>query len=355
MSSIWHASPSRSRGSRKFAARSLQSRWRRAPAIVGCAIGGACLVWLARQVSLEQALASVRGLDWSIVALAVAADIGAYIIQGWRWSLLLRPVKRASWLATTEAIYVGLFANEILPLRTGEIIRAYALSRSLRVSVSSIVPSMLVERLFDGIWLGIGVSVTALLVPLPGALRQAADIFAGTILIATSAFAVMVFRSSASASTPPAPSGTISTWAEAARNAVHEAAAGIRQIGLTRTTLGAAGVSLLFLFSQALAFWLVMRACGLSLSPWVAAAVLLIVHLGNVLPSAPANVGTFQMFTVVGLGIFGVERAVATPFSMVLFLVLTIPLWALGGMAVASRGLSIRALRSAAEAESALS
>lgn len=208
MSSIWHASPSRSHGSRKFAARSLQSRWRRAPAIAGCAIGGACLVWLARQVSLEQALASVRGLDRSIVALAVAADIGAYIIQGWRWSLLLRPVKRASWLATTEAIYVGLFANEILPLRTGEIIRAYALSRSLRVSVSSIVPSILVERLFDGIWLGIGVSVTALLVPLPVALRQAADIFAGTILIATSAFAVMVFRSSASASTPPAPPGT---------------------------------------------------------------------------------------------------------------------------------------------------
>jgi uncharacterized membrane protein YbhN (UPF0104 family) len=141
----------------------------------------------------------------------------------------------------------------------------------------------------------------------------------------------------------------------AARNAGQEAAAGIRQIGLTRTTLGAAGVSLLFLVSQALAFWLVMRACGLNLSPWVAAAVLLIVHLGNVLPSAPANVGTFQMFTVVGLGIFGVERAVATPFSMVLFLVLTIPLWALGGMAVARRGLSLRALRSAAEAESALS
>jgi uncharacterized protein (TIRG00374 family) len=323
-------------------------RWRRASAIAGCTVGGVCLVWLARQVPLAQALASVRGLNWSFVALAVAADIAAYVIQGWRWSLLLRPVRRASWLATTQAIYVGLFANEILPLRTGEIIRAYALSKSLRASVNSIVPSILVERLFDGIWLGIGVSVTAMLVPLPDALHKGADVFAATILIATAAFALMVLRSSVAVARPE-PQAGVTTILRAARNAVREVASGLREIGLTRTTFAGFALSLLFLSSQALAFWLVMRASGMRLSPWVAAAVLLIVHLGTVVPNAPANVGTFQVFTVVALSIFGVERAAAAAFSVVLFLVLTVPLWALGSVAVIRQGLSVGTIRRVAE------
>lgn len=352
MSSIWRGSPLRSRGFPRSAASPTHARWRRTSALVGCAVGGACLVWLIRQVSLAQALVSVRRLDWSLVALAVATDVIAYVIQGWRWSLLLRPVRRTSFIATTEAIYVGLFANEILPLRAGEIIRACALSRSLGTSISSIVPSILVERLFDGIWLGIGMSVTALVVPLPARLREAGDIFGTAMLVATGAFVMMVFRSSTSAGRSPAHART--TWLGAARNAVREVSAGVHEIGFTRTTLAAAALSLLFLLSQALAFWLVMRACGLRMSPWVAAAVLLMVHLGTILPSAPANVGTFQVFAVVALGIFGVERAAATAFSMVLFLVLTVPLWALGGIAVARRGLSIAALRGAAEARSGL-
>jgi glycosyltransferase 2 family protein len=311
-------------------------------------------VWLLRQVSPAQALASIRPLDWRLLALAAATDVIAYVIQGWRWSLLLRPVRRTSVLATTEAIYVGLFANEMLPLRAGEIIRAHALSRSLGTSVSAIVPSILVERLLDGIWLGIGVSVTSMLVPLPASLRDASNIFGATILIATGAFVSIVLRSSASDDRSVSPPESGSTWLRAARNAVQEAATGVRQIGLTRTMFAAAAVSLLYLFSQAIAFWFVIRACGLGLSPWVAAAVLLMVHLGTVLPSAPANVGTFQVFTVLGLGIFGVERAFATAVSMVLFLVLTIPLWALGSIAVARRGLSIAALRTAAASRSGL-
>jgi len=354
MSLTWRASPSPSLGSRRSAARSLRTGWRRWPALAGCAVGGICLIWLVRQTSPSEALASVRRLNWSLVAFAVAADIAAYVIQGWRWSLLLRPVGRTSWVATTEAIYVGLFANEILPLRTGEIVRAYALSRSLQTSVRSIVPSILVERLFDGIWLGIGVSVTALLVPLPAHLREASDIFGAAILIGTCAFVLMMLRSSASPDTSMAPDPNSSTWVRAAGSAIHDVAVGLHNIGFTRTTLAAAALSLLFLCSQALAFWLVMRACGLIMSPWVAAAVLVMVHLGTVVPNAPANVGTFQVFTIIGLSLFGVERAVATAFSMVLFLVLTIPLWALGAFAVVRRGLSIETLRRAGESRSSL-
>jgi len=88
-----------------------------------------------------------------------------------------------------------------------------------------------------------------------------------------------------------------------------------------------------------------MLAWGLKLSFWVGAVVYLIVRLGTAVPNAPANVGTYQFFTVVGLTLFGVDKPTATGFSLAVFLVLTIPLWALGLLALRRSGTTLFALR----------
>ncbi len=64
------------------------------------------------------------------------------------------------------------------------------------------------------------------------------------------------------------------------------------------------------------------------------AAAFLIVRLGTLLPNTPANVGTYQFFTVVALTQFGVGKAQATGFSLVVFALLTIPLWTIGFLAL---------------------
>jgi ABC-type branched-subunit amino acid transport system permease subunit len=73
--------------------------------------------------------------------------------------------------------------------------------------------------------------------------------------------------------------------------------------------------------------------------------VYLIVRLGTAVPNAPANVGTYQFFTVVGLTLFGVSKSAATGFSLVVFLVLTVPLWALGFLALSRGGKTLHAPR----------
>jgi uncharacterized membrane protein YbhN (UPF0104 family) len=122
-------------------------------------------------------------------------------------------------------------------------------------------------------------------------------------------------------------------------------ATGLRCIGRSRYLYLSFLVSSLVLAFQIAAFWLVMRAYGLRLSIWHGAAVLLIVHLGTAIPSAPSNVGTYQFFVVVGLALFGVEKTLATGFSVVVFVILTAPLWALGLVAIGRVGLSWRKLR----------
>ena len=100
---------------------------------------------------------------------------------------------------------------------------------------------------------------------------------------------------------------------------------------------------------QALAVWFMMLACGLHLHLGAGAVVYLVVRLGTVVPNTPANVGSFQFFTVVGLGLFGVDKSVAAGFSVIDFVALTAPLWVLGLLAVSRTGMSLTQIRQQVE------
>src|SRR2546421_5579895 len=84
-----------------------------------------CLLWVLLAVDFRRLLSEITHLHWGWVSAAVLANLLSYVVQGWRWSLVLAPVTPVPLWRSVQAIYVGLFANEVLPLRSGEIIRCY--------------------------------------------------------------------------------------------------------------------------------------------------------------------------------------------------------------------------------------
>src|ERR1700724_352631 len=84
-----------------------------------------CLLWILLAVDFRRLWHEIAHLHWAWVSLAVFANLVSYVLQGWRWSLVLAPVTPVPMWRSVQAIYVGLFANEVLPLRCGEIIRCY--------------------------------------------------------------------------------------------------------------------------------------------------------------------------------------------------------------------------------------
>jgi uncharacterized membrane protein YbhN (UPF0104 family) len=191
------------------------------------------------------------------------------------------------------------------------------------------VASLLVERLLDGLWLAAGFALTALFIPLPKNLSRAAAMLGVGVVAALVVFCILLFRGHARDD-----GGLLS------RLCYH-----LRKIGLSRGLAVAALSSLLLLSAQAAAFWFVMKAYGLNLSFWTGAAVLLIVHLGTAIPNAPANVGSYQFFCVLGLQLFGIGKTDATSFSFVVFFLLTVPLWAVGFTALSLSGLGLGKIR----------
>jgi glycosyltransferase 2 family protein len=312
--------------------------------LLGWGIALGCLVWVFHDLDVHAFLRDIAGISWTLVGFAVAADIGSYVCQAARWVLLLRPLGRLSLLRATQAIYIGLFTNEILPLRAGEIVRTLLVARWLPARPARVLASIAVERLFDGIWLAAAIGLAALFVPLPRRVLEAEEILAAALVVALGVVAWVVVS--------PGTRGAVGGPGSPPRHPIARAwgqlrplAASVREIGRSRQALAAFGISSLALAFQVLAFWLVMRACGLPLSLGAGAIVLLIVHAGTALPNAPSNLGTYQLFTVVGLAIFGVEKQAASAFSVVVFVILTVPLWALGVVALGQTGANLAGLR----------
>jgi glycosyltransferase 2 family protein len=158
------------------------------------AFATACLVWVFHDVHPPELLATMSIANWWFVALAIIIDILTYVLQGIRWKLLLAPVGRLSTLRATQGIYAGLFTNELVPLRFGELVRAFLVSRWLSLRFTEVLPSMVIERFLDALWLGVGVGLAAIFVPLPRDLVDVGYALGGILLLATFLFLWMVFR-----------------------------------------------------------------------------------------------------------------------------------------------------------------
>jgi uncharacterized protein (TIRG00374 family) len=306
---------------------------------LGYTLSAASLIWVFRGFNLQQTLADFATLDWRYVSIAVIFDLSIYLVHAWRWNILLRPVARPSFWRSVQAIYIGLYANEILPLRTGEVIRCYLMAHWNNFPMSLAISSAVIERILDGVWLVLAMLLTTQLVPLPGYLVDGTR-FLGLGLCAALALLIFIAVHKQKAHAVV----TETRWASTLRHVVE----GIHAMGNRRTMLATFGASFVYFALQVVPIWALMEGYGLDLSIWAAAAVYIVLRLGTAIPNAPGNAGLYQFFCVLGLGLFNVPKSTAVGFSLMMFGVLTLPLLIGGFVAVALTGLKLGDIRTRA-------
>jgi glycosyltransferase 2 family protein len=311
---------------------------------LGYLLSAASLIWVFHDFDVHRTLQDFAALDWRYVSIAVIFDLAVYLAHAWRWNILLRPVAKLSFWRTAQAIYIGLYANEILPLRTGEVIRCYLQAHWNKLSMSLALSSAVIERILDGVWLVTAMYITTHFLPLAGYLVYATQTLAAITcgLLALLAF-IAFYKQRAHTMFSE------SRWMRGLRHVVD----GIHTMGNRRTMAGALGASFVYLALQVVPVWALMEGYGLNLSIWAAVAVLIIIRVGTAIPSAPGNAGLLQLFCVLGLRLFDVPEATAKGFSLMMFGVLTLPLLFGGFVAVALTGLKIGDIRTRAASATA--
>ncbi len=255
------------------------------PQVLGYTVSAVCLAWVLHGYPLGELIPNIRALDFRWVSLAVAADLAVYVVQAWRWNTLLGPVARLGLWRTVQAIYIGLFADEVLPLRPGEVIRVYLVTHWNDIRLSLGFASWGVERVIDGLWLLVTFFITAGFVR--GMPAQPGDRGGGGRGSADGRRAVVLIWIMRRPQEEPHVVVSEGRWASTLRH-VRE---GLHLMGNWRTLGYTAAISLGFVALQVLTLWALMKAYGLDLGFWVACGVLTIMRVGTVVPNAPGDVG----------------------------------------------------------------
>jgi uncharacterized protein (TIRG00374 family) len=304
------------------------------------------LAWVLKGSELNELGAELRDIHWGWIALAIVADVLVYVIQGWRWTLLLTPIVRIPVFKSIRAIYVGLFANEVLPFRTGELLRCYLQSRWSETPFSVILASALTERVFDGVWLVLGLAfVVKFVKDLPPKLIDAGYIIA-TVVLSLAALLILAMLQKNWALRTLSNAG----WQRNLRVLIED----LNLIGFSRYMVFAALTSLGYLLMQIVPIWAVMKAYGLEDTRLeIAAVAMVVLRLSSAVPQAPGNIGLFNAAAVMALQLFNYDPAFAKRFSLVLWAVVTMPLLICGSIALVLTGSRLGELLKHAETHAA--
>src|SRR5438045_3893962 len=104
---------------------------------------------------------AARGVNWHEAGEALARAHYWYVvpifpitvwslyIRAERWRVLLRPVGTPAMKTLVAATNIGFMANNVLPLRVGEVIRPLLVSRKEHEPLSGVLATVLLERIFD--------------------------------------------------------------------------------------------------------------------------------------------------------------------------------------------------------------
>jgi len=279
---------------------------------------------------------ALRGVDWPAVAAALRSAHYIYLLPNGALILLSMWLRAVRWRYMTDAVkpgigrhslfastMIGFMVNNVLPLRLGEIARPFSLSHKEEISRSAAFATIVVERVFDALSLllvsGLLLVSAPMLIDGETRLLQAAYVALTLHLVALALLVTLKLRTEASLAWLRRVGGI---FPDRVRDRLVDVAArfttGLGVLANARSLVAVVIWSLVIWGIVGFSNYFIFLAFDLTV-PWYAPyVVLVIVSLGVMLPSAPGYVGTFQLFTIAALKIFGIPESVGLPFSLVL-------------------------------------
>lgn len=124
-----------------------------------------------RGYDIEELWHELQAADYVYLIPALAVYTGALVLRAIRWQVLLNPLQRLSLPIVGAVMMVGYLANNLLPVRTGEVVRAYIIGERTGISKMATISTILLERLFDVMTLSIFLVLGALFVGVDSQVR----------------------------------------------------------------------------------------------------------------------------------------------------------------------------------------
>jgi uncharacterized membrane protein YbhN (UPF0104 family) len=274
------------------------------------------------------------------LAAAVLSVIATVVVRVARWRALLRGIGGTypAWSPLWRATLWGQGLNWLLPVRAGDLARAYGIRRaewtdqasnqSQPVGTPYALGTIGAEKLLDLAWLSLALLPVLFFEKLPSlakllpATRIALPLLAlgGMLTLAWLLSRATSFLGQDRAAWP------WPRW-ETAADGVQRLGAGLAVLSRPAALWPALAWSLLLWLGHIFNNYATARALALPMDWPGATLVLVVLQAGLVPPTTPAKIGVFQALCVAGLGLLGYGVAASLAYGLVLqWVVMTPPL-----------------------------
>lgn len=291
---------------------------------------------------------SLRSFDCRVLVPALALYLLGFVLRAVRWQRMLAPLKRIRLASSFSVVMIGFMANNILPLRIGEFVRAWALKKKEAVSGSAGFATIIVERVYDGLTL-IGLFVVVLLFSATSPeVKRYAALSAPVFLAAYGVLLYAAFREEQASRVAKGLTRLLPRGLHArADHFIESFLPGLEFLSSWRSQGAVVALSLAIWFMEGCVFWVVMRGFDMAVPVHAAFFTLVIVNIAIMVPAGPGYVGTFEAAAVVALAPFHVPDSTAVSYILVVHALQYVSVTAVGLYCMNASGWSIRQIEEA--------
>jgi hypothetical protein len=287
--------------------------------LIAIIISIAALVWIALSFDLENLWEALREANyWLLIPVSLLILI-SFVSRATRWSKLFEASSEPRWQSLFRSLMVGYLANNVLPARTGDLVRAYALRRDAGIAGSTAFATVVVERVVDLVVTLILLGGAMLFFPLPG-WSGGVGLILGLISLCAVGFLIVLNIKGVNLIQritgclrflPPNLVRRANTIGEGFVKGVESLQEYRRVVEFLIMT------GFIWLIEIGITF-IMARAFNLPLGFGEALFVILIIAIGIVVPAAPGAIGTYEFFGVTALDLLGVSSGGALGFLLAL-------------------------------------
>jgi hypothetical protein len=296
----------------------------------GYAVSAVSLVWVVRHTPFRESADHLRHLNWIWVALALIFEVAANFAHAWRWKIILSPAEKLPLWRCVQSVMIGLFANEVLPAKAGEVVRGYLLTHWTKIHLPLSFSSVLIEDIIDGFWLVAIYFLVTIGVSMPEALSRGAGVLGIAVLALSLIFLYLLFHKQHSHRVV-----SRHKWASQFLHFLDE----LHKMGERRALTKGFAVSFLYILFQTLSIWALLHADQYDFDIRQAGLIVIVFRIVTLVPNAPGNIGTLQFATYLGVKLAGGDEGSA--FSEVNFIFVTFARLLQGGIAILLTGINL--------------
>lgn len=273
--------------------------------IIGLIISIVLLYFSMKDIRFNEIISTIKNADLRFVFMPTVAIFAAATLCSVKWTRIAGGNVR--FRDSFTALIIGLFINNVLPARIGEIARGYVLSKRTGISLTYGITTVVIDRIFDLIGL---LLITFIFFPkhsLPPRVSQAISILVLVLFILISLMVLLSRERFAGAIAGRLARIKRPAFAKFARRLI-EIQENLKRIGSPFNLFVLVAIAFITWLCMGAALFFVLKTLNININIMYIPFICVLLNMGITIPSSPGYIGLYQFLLTYLLSIFGVPK-----------------------------------------------